>query len=98
MTGAQLSRTSGRRRAIKGLLASSTDDAPMFPIKYSSIFRNRWIAVLWAAGIVWLALSFTAADEGAAPTANVTATKTDGTIADDTAEVRALVEKLQKMN
>ncbi|MEQ1547328.1 MAG: hypothetical protein ABL918_01620 [Chakrabartia sp.] len=74
------------------------DNDPMFPIKYSSIFRNRWIAVLWAAGIVWFALSFTAPDEGAAPTGNVTATKTDGTIADDTAEVRALVEKLQKMN
>jgi hypothetical protein len=27
----------------------------MYPFRYSSIFRSRWMAVLWAAGIIWTA-------------------------------------------
>lgn len=27
----------------------------MFPFRYSSIFRSRWIALLWAAGVLWMA-------------------------------------------
>ncbi len=34
----------------------------MFPFRYSTIFRNRWFAVLWAASIIWMALEFTAPD------------------------------------
>ena len=30
----------------------------MFPFRYSSIFRSRWIALFWAAGIVWMAIQF----------------------------------------
>lgn len=28
----------------------------MLPIKHSSIFKSRWTALLWAAGIIWFAL------------------------------------------
>jgi hypothetical protein len=37
----------------------------MIPIKHSAIFRSRWMALLWAAGIIWFAYDFTApsADE-----------------------------------
>ena len=28
----------------------------MFPFRYSSIFRSRWIALFWAASIVWTAV------------------------------------------
>lgn len=28
----------------------------MFPIKHSWIFRSRWVALLWAAGMIWFAL------------------------------------------
>jgi hypothetical protein len=28
----------------------------MIPMKHSSIFKSRWLALLWAAGIIWLAL------------------------------------------
>jgi hypothetical protein len=28
----------------------------MFPFRTSSIFRSRWMALLWAAGIVWMAV------------------------------------------
>jgi hypothetical protein len=27
----------------------------MFPFRTSSIFRSRWIALLWAAGMLWTA-------------------------------------------
>jgi len=30
----------------------------MFPIKHSTIFKSRWVAVLWAAGIIWFAYDF----------------------------------------
>ena len=30
----------------------------MIPIKHSSIFKSRWMALLWAAGIIWLAYDF----------------------------------------
>ena len=33
--------------------------------KYSWIFKSRWLALVWAAGICWLALDFV----GAAPDA-----------------------------
>ena len=30
----------------------------MFPFRTSTIFRNRWFAVLWAAGICYTAAQF----------------------------------------
>jgi hypothetical protein len=27
----------------------------MFPFRYQTIFRSRWMALLWAGGILWLA-------------------------------------------
>jgi hypothetical protein len=35
----------------------------VLPIRHRSIFKSRWVALLWAAGIVWAACSFA----GAAP-------------------------------
>jgi hypothetical protein len=28
----------------------------MIPMRTSSIFKSRWMALLWAAGIIWFAL------------------------------------------
>ena len=28
----------------------------MFPFRHSSIFKSRWVALLWAAGMIWFAL------------------------------------------
>jgi hypothetical protein len=28
----------------------------MFPFRTSSIFRSRWMALLWAGGILWTAI------------------------------------------
>ena len=30
----------------------------MLPIKHSTIFKSRWWALLWAAGIIWAAYDF----------------------------------------
>jgi hypothetical protein len=30
----------------------------MIPMRTSSIFKSRWMAVLWAAGIIWVAYDF----------------------------------------
>ena len=30
----------------------------MFPMKNSTIFKSRWMALLWAAGIIWFAYDF----------------------------------------
>ena len=27
----------------------------MIPMRTSSIFKSRWMAIIWAAGIIWLA-------------------------------------------
>jgi hypothetical protein len=34
------------------------DNRAMFPMRFSTIFKNRWMAVLWAAGILWFAYDF----------------------------------------
>jgi hypothetical protein len=30
----------------------------MFPMRTSSIFKSRWMALIWAAGIIWFAYDF----------------------------------------
>ena len=39
----------------------------MFPIRHNWIFRSRWIALLWAVGIIWFAVD----SVPAAPVANI---------------------------
>jgi hypothetical protein len=41
----------------------------MIPMKWSTIFKNRWMALIWAAGIIWFAYDFAASS---APPANST--------------------------
>lgn len=40
----------------------------MIPMRTSSIFKSRWIALLWAAGIIWFAYDFAAPPEEVAST------------------------------
>lgn len=50
----------------------------MLPIRHSTIFKSRWWALAWAAGILWSAIEFAggagdggnAADNAAAPAAD----------------------------
>jgi hypothetical protein len=51
----------------------------MFPIRHRSIFRSRWMALLWAGGILWLAYFLTAASgPGDASGNNIAATDVTG--------------------
>jgi hypothetical protein len=34
----------------------------MFGPRLSSVFKNRWFALIWAAGICWMAVDFTSSD------------------------------------
>ncbi len=42
----------------------------MIPMRTSTIFKSRWMALLWAAGIVWVALDFAGSHRSAASTSN----------------------------
>jgi hypothetical protein len=42
----------------------------MLPIRTSSIFRSRWMALLWAGGIIWSAVEFAGGPSADAPPAN----------------------------
>lgn len=37
----------------------------MLPIKHKSIFKSRWIALLWAGGVLWSACTFVGGQPGA---------------------------------
>ena len=37
----------------------------MIPMRTSSIFKSRWMALIWSAGIVWLAVSVAGPDDSA---------------------------------
>jgi len=34
----------------------------MLPIQHKHIFRSRWVALLWAAGVLWFAYSFASSE------------------------------------
>ena len=53
----------------------------MFPIKHSAIFKSRWMALVWAAGILWIAYDFAESQpKASADTNNVAADQpTDAT-------------------
>lgn len=55
----------------------------MIPMKHSSIFKSRWMALIWAAGIIWFALdiaapSATAGNNGADGPTDVTGAPVTG--------------------
>ena len=36
----------------------------MIPMRTSTIFKSRWLALLWAAGIIWFAYDFAGSGQG----------------------------------
>jgi hypothetical protein len=46
----------------------------MIPMRTSSIFKSRWVALIWAAGIIWLAVDV--AGGSASTPSNSTANET----------------------
>jgi hypothetical protein len=65
----------------------------MFPFRYSSIFRSRWMALLWAAGICWTAYDYAAPD---ADSGNQQGNGSDMPI--NSADVAAIQSELNQLN
>jgi hypothetical protein len=65
----------------------------MLPIKHKSIFKSRWIALLWAGGIIWSAVEFT----GGLPGADAGNNQTASDNGDDAAAAQAAINALQGM-
>lgn len=42
----------------------------MIPMRTSSIFKSRWMALIWAAGILWLAYDFAGSEQDENAVAN----------------------------
>ncbi|MEO6433144.1 MAG: hypothetical protein ABIO29_04085 [Sphingomicrobium sp.] len=38
----------------------------MIPMRHSSIFKSRWMALVWAAGIIWFAMDVAGTPESSA--------------------------------
>jgi len=51
----------------------------MIPMRTSSIFKSRWMALIWAAGIIWFAYDATGSGSQDANTADNSAQLTDTT-------------------
>jgi hypothetical protein len=64
----------------------------MLPIRHSSLFRSRWMALLWAGGICWSAISFVtpSTDEDKVPVSNAST-------ADQAADLRQLQSLVGKL-
>jgi hypothetical protein len=44
----------------------------MIPMRTSSIFKSRWMALIWSAGIIWFAVDFAGpSDDSSQQTAQV---------------------------
>jgi hypothetical protein len=39
----------------------------MIPMRTSTVFKSRWMALLWAAGIVWFAIDYAGSADSSAP-------------------------------
>jgi len=58
----------------------------MIPMRTSSIFKSRWMALIWAAGIIWLAYDVAESAPKDSPAANNAEQATDVTGAPITPE------------
>ena len=64
----------------------------MVPMRTSSVFKSRWMALIWAAGIIWFAVDF--AGSRAAPAGNSVSNETTG---DDSAAAPPSSDNDQKI-
>ena len=66
----------------------------MLPIRHRSIFRSRWVALLWAAGIIYTAVQVATPNE-TAPANGADAVVTDATGAPvDEQQLKALEQAI----
>jgi hypothetical protein len=50
----------------------------MIPMRTSTIFKSRWMALLWAAGIIWFAVDIAGSHKSAASSSNSQANEASG--------------------
>ena len=43
----------------------------MIPMRTSSIFKSRWMALIWSAGIIWFAVDFAGPSDDSSQPAQV---------------------------
>jgi hypothetical protein len=66
----------------------------MIPMRTSSIFKSRWMALVWAAGIIWVAYDFAeSVPQTGGNSAENVAQPTDATGASITPEDQRQVEE-----
>jgi hypothetical protein len=63
----------------------------MVPMRMSTVFKNRWMALLWAAGFVWFAYDFA----GSAPDPELNGANAEAPA--DTAAATATADGQQKI-
>jgi hypothetical protein len=69
----------------------------MVPMKTSSVFKSRWMALLWAAGIIWFAYDV-AGSEPQDANGSANAEQTDATgAALSSADTNKLAEELNSL-
>ncbi|SFR77135.1 hypothetical protein [Sphingomonas jatrophae] len=66
----------------------------MIPVRTRSIFRSRWVALLWSAGIVWFAVDV-ANDQK--PDAPANAAVNASNAADEAAEGAAALNETERL-
>jgi hypothetical protein len=70
----------------------------MIPMRSSTIFKSRWMALLWAAGIIWFAYDFAGSQPQDANASANAAGATDATgtaiTSDDTNKLAAELNSL----
>jgi hypothetical protein len=70
----------------------------MLPMRMSTIFKNRWMALIWAAGIVWFAYDFAAPSDESSNNGNDEVQVTDANGAPVTPdEAKQLSEALNRV-
>lgn len=79
----------------KRLLTGTCDNPSMIPMRHSWIFRSRWMALIWAAGIIWLAVDIAVPDDSASNTEANATDVTGAPISKD--DEKALVDALNSL-
>ena len=66
----------------------------MIPMKTSSVFKSRWMALIWAAGIIWFAYDFAGSQPQSAQNGDNAEQATDATGAPITPEEQNKAEEI----
>lgn len=69
----------------------------MIPMRTSTVFKSRWMALLWAAGIIWFAVDYAGARQAPTNSANSEASSggdSDGSAASNSDDVKTAADAL----